>query len=152
MQEQSKVWVHEARTHAARARQLADAATAGPWYVRNADDAFFMNAYYVTNREGASDISVDAWDHPNAVVAITLLQEPSLAVPEEYEENTYFIASARTDVPRLCDALDRALKDRAALADAVRQLLVTTEMPGGAIEYGEAMELAQRLLDELDEG
>lgn len=133
-------------------RQQAEASTPGPWYVRRTDDPSFMAAYYVTNEKGQGSLDVEAWDHPTTVVAITLLQDPSRAVTPQCSENADFIAAARTGVPRLCDALQRAAKERSALADAVRQLLVTAEMLGGAIEYGEAMENARRLLDELDEG
>jgi hypothetical protein len=38
---------------------------------------------------------------PKSVVAITLLQTPQFCCPEKIEENSEFIAYARSDVPRL---------------------------------------------------
>jgi hypothetical protein len=96
----------------------AAAATSGPWYFHSTDDAHFMNARYVgtsekepsddhpTRYQGLCD-GAEEQVHPRRVVAITLLQEPSLAGPEEYEENTTFIAHARTDVPKLVAEIRR---------------------------------------------
>lgn len=129
-------------------RRLADAATPGPWYVRRVDDPSFMTAQYVTCEKGGGKLDVDAWDNPESVVAITLLQDPSLAFTNAEAENATFIAAARTGIPELCDELERALSDRAALADAMRQLLVTS--PSGTSEHGNAIQRAERLLRELD--
>jgi len=128
----------------------AEASTLGPWYVRRTDDPSFMAAYYVTSEKGAGALDVEKWDHARSVVAITVLQDPGLALTQQGVENADFIAAARVGVPRLCDAVERALEDRAALADAVRQLLATARKTSGATERDEAFERAQRLLDDLD--
>jgi len=47
---------------------------------------------------------------PVSVVAITLLQMPNLCCPKECEENTEFIAQARSDVPRLVAEVRRLKK------------------------------------------
>jgi hypothetical protein len=133
-------------------RQQAEASTPGPWYVRRTDDPSFMSAYYVTSERGRGSLDVAEWDHPTTVVAITLLQDPNLALTPQYYENVEFIAGAREGVPRLIDALDRALTDRSMLMVAMRELLATAGTPEGAIEHDEARKRAQRLLIDLDRG
>ena len=136
-------WVRELQ-------RQADAATPGPWYVRRVDDPSFMAAYYLTNSEGGGSLDVETWDHPSTVVAITLLQDPSRAVSPQNRENAGFIASSRTAVPQLCNALVRAVRGRAALADVLRTLLARPSLLGTS-KPDETVERAWRLLGELEQ-
>lgn len=85
----------------------ANAATDGPWYVRNTDDDHCMSGSYVgTERgpgeghDGLNGLAIGGND-PATVVAITCIQAPLLAMAEREEENALFIAAARADIPRL---------------------------------------------------
>lgn len=145
----------EARAKAAAA--LAEKATAGPWYAHATDDEYFMNARYVgtvpgpqsrtrtveladgTTREftttgdfihdGGNGMALGFPDQADSesVVAITLLQQPRLADPDGCDENTLFIAAARSDVPALAADVAALVAEvarlRAAQEDA-RELLV----------------------------
>jgi hypothetical protein len=97
----------------------ADQATPGPWFTHATDDEYSSNALYVStipgskeqhdNRRGMAD--GDPFQATKTtVVAITLLQKPFLCLPNECEENTEFIANARTDVPRLIIEVRRLKK------------------------------------------
>jgi hypothetical protein len=81
------------------------------------DDDVFMNARYVSTQEGPGwghdnmrgmDPGNEAQDERN-VVAITMLQSPRLAdiVDERWDENTEFIAHARTDIDLLVVEVER---------------------------------------------
>ena len=45
--------------------------------------------------------------NPNEVIAITLLQEPLLCRSKEFENNSIFIAAARSDIPKLVEEVRR---------------------------------------------
>jgi len=92
-------------------------ATPGPWFGHATDDMDASNALYISTTEGPG-ITV----HDNhrrlsegdrhqvdrsTVVAITLLQRPCLCTPHAFDENTEFIAHARSDVPRLIEEIKR---------------------------------------------
>lgn len=127
----------------------AQAATPGPWYVRRTDDSSFMAAFYVTHHKGDDSLDVPAWGHPTSVVAITLLQDPSRAVSPQHRENAAFIVAAREGVPRLCDALERALNQRASLARALRRLISCSDVSTQSAEFDEARDDASRVLEDL---
>jgi hypothetical protein len=111
---------NEVRMIAARASR----ATPGPWYSHATDDEYASNALYVSsipgtkerhdNRRGLSHGNAHQVP-PEQVVAITLLQAPRLCQPDEYEENTDFIANARSDVPHLVEEVWRLRKRVAEL-------------------------------------
>jgi hypothetical protein len=128
-------------------RRLAEASAPGPWHVGSADDEAFMSAEFVSTEEADN-----AWPPERSVVAITQLQLPRYAGNERSEENSRFIAAARMGVPRLCDRLERAFEERAALARGLRELLDVAQKPSGDAQLGEAIERAQRLLKELGAG
>ena len=97
----------------------AQRATAGPWFVHRTDDEQSQGALYVgtpysggdhDNRRGMGD-GAARQANPVEVIAITLLQHPNLCGADECEENTSFIAQARSDVPRLVAEV-RALKEQ----------------------------------------
>lgn len=105
-----------------RIEARCEAATPGPWYARSTDDQVFMNALFVGTRPG--EMGVDGLYHddgrglaaggkeqapPEQIIAITLLQSPHLAdVKDElWDENTLFIAYARSDIPRLIGEVRR---------------------------------------------
>src|SRR5262245_33974916 len=129
----------------AELRNLADDASPAPWFVGFADDEAFMSAQFVTTQA----VPQRAWPPEATVVAITSLQMPRYAGSERADENSKFIAAARRDVPRLCDALQEALVDRTALADAVRDLLAAEGTTSSATERGEAVRRAQQILAQL---
>lgn len=95
----------------------ADRATPGPWFGHNTDDVDAANALYISttpgpgitvhdNRRGMSEGDKNQVDR-STVVAITLLQRPCLCVPDAFDENTEFIAHARSDIPRLIEEIKR---------------------------------------------
>jgi hypothetical protein len=92
-----------------RIEGLAGAATPGPWFVRQLDDNRFMSmvAVSVIPESGSGD-SANALDGEKNV-ALTLVQDPQYAVISDdlWDENAAFIASARTDVPRLVAEIRR---------------------------------------------
>ncbi len=108
-------------------------ATPGPWYAHATDDMYASNALYISVEPGSIDhhdnrhgMEEGNWKQadPGGVVAITLLQSPLLACVKsrEWDENSVFIAHARTDIPLLAaevrrlrmrvDGLRRSLKER----------------------------------------
>jgi hypothetical protein len=96
-------------------------ATPGPWYPHRTDDQVHSNARYVSVEPSdfAHDNKTRMWAgsrqqaNPEGVIAITLLQSPGLAVADACDENTLFIAHARTDVPSLVSEV-RRLRERVA--------------------------------------
>lgn len=83
--------------------ERANAATPGPWHVRFLDDDWAMNLVAVstvpdTNRGGR-------WPDFDAgqIVAATLVQHPGYVsvADDRWDENAYFIANARQDIPRM---------------------------------------------------
>ena len=130
----------------------AEASTRGPWYVRRTDDASFMTAYYVTCERGAGALDVDKWDHARSVVAMTVLQDPGLALTPEGAENANFIAAARTGVPRLCGALARCAKERQEAVEALRALVdhvARGDKAGHKAGSADPLAGARRLIAEL---
>lgn len=125
--------------------RLADAASPGPWIFGTANDEAFMSAEFVSI---ASECE-NAWPPERSVIAITKLQLPRYAGNDLSEENARFIAAARMGVPRLCTELERALEKQVVLVDAMRKLLAVTKGTVGAVETGNAIERAQRLVDDL---
>lgn len=125
----------------AELERLEQAATAGPWYPHATDDEVFMNARYVSTEPGPtmrrvklSDgehvIDVGKWTHDGAqgmadgnkdqaqsdkVVAVTLLQAPRLADPDQCDENTELIAALRNAAPRLLAELAELRAENARL-------------------------------------
>ena len=102
-------------------RAIIEAATPGPWYARATDDERSMNARYVSTY-GFSDRGCLDLEHDNVqgmnprsgnrtkpydVVSITLLQSPPLALAYRCDENTVFIAAARTRWPAALDEIER---------------------------------------------
>jgi hypothetical protein len=88
----------------------AERATPGPWFGHATDDQHSSNALYISTAEGSKEYHDNrnglAENHPEqtdaaTVIAITLLQTPLLCRPKEFEQNTEFIACARSDIPRL---------------------------------------------------
>ena len=95
-------------------RRRAEAASAGPWFVRYLDDGYAANLVAVASRPGPEhgddgsfrDGDIDAKD----IVAATLVQNPERYVDiadHRWDENADFIAHAREDVPRLLDEIER---------------------------------------------
>jgi hypothetical protein len=100
----------------------AKAATDGPWYAHNTDDSMFMNCYSVTTSEREPDTEFfDGENCDKTVVAMTLYQERRIVCHEagKWEEDSEFIAHARTDVPDLVAEVRR-------LNDLVRSLQTGT--------------------------
>lgn len=99
-------------------RQRADAATPGPWFVRHLDDDYAASlvAIAITPDTGKGERWSD-FDH-GEIVAATLIQNPARYVDAGdglWDENAAFIASARTDLPRLIDEINEL---RARLAES----------------------------------
>ena len=95
----------------------AKSATPGPWFVHYTDDEHAANARYISSEPGpaAHDerqgmaVGPDQ-ANPNEVIAITLLQEPLFCRSKEFENNSIFIAAARSDIPKLVEEV-RKLKE-----------------------------------------
>jgi hypothetical protein len=90
-------------------QQRADAATPGPWYVRQLDDDFAMSLVAVSTvaDTGLGERRPD-FDHRH-IVAATLVQQPRYVdiADERWDANAAFIASARQDIPRLISEIRR---------------------------------------------
>src|SRR6185436_15609990 len=90
-------------------------ATPGPWYAHRTDDEVHSNARYVSIEPSdfRHDNKTRMWAgsqqqaRPEDVIAITLLQNPQLAIADACDENTLFLAHARTDIPRLVTEVRR---------------------------------------------
>jgi hypothetical protein len=93
-----------------RIRQLAGAATPGPWYVRMLDDDYAAGFVAVsTSPDTGRDERWPRFDH-GSIVAATLVQNPERYVDiadGRWDENAAFIAAAREAVPRLLDEVER---------------------------------------------
>ncbi|MEU8218274.1 hypothetical protein AB0C47_21225 [Micromonospora taraxaci] len=87
----------------AEIEEIANAATPGPWYVRQLDDDFAMSLVAVSTipDTGLGERWPD-FDH-HEIVAATLVQQPRYVdvTDERWDENAQFIASARQNIPRL---------------------------------------------------
>ncbi|MFG3417956.1 hypothetical protein ACIBTZ_28820 [Micromonospora sp. NPDC049460] len=93
----------------AEIEELADAATPGPWHVRQLDDDFAMSLVAISTIPGTG--LAERWpdfDH-HEMVAATLVQHPRYVdiADERWDENAQFIASARRDIPRLIGEIRR---------------------------------------------
>lgn len=87
----------------------AGAASSGPWFVRRLDDDHAMNLVAVsTAPDGPAGERWPDFDH-GQIIAATLVQHPRYVdtADERWDENAEFIASARTDVPRLLAEIRR---------------------------------------------
>ncbi|WP_202610722.1 hypothetical protein [Herbidospora solisilvae] len=97
--------------------ELADAATPGPWHVRDLDDTYAMCLVAVATTPGTGrGERRPGFDH-HEIVACTLIQEPRYAdvADGRWDENARFIAEARQHVPRLIAEVRRL---RGLLAEA----------------------------------
>jgi hypothetical protein len=80
-----------------RLRELAQAATPGPWYHHNPDDALYMNAFYIS--ESPVEHEPEEEEFHKACIALTLYQigrigGNRLVTHPQYAENTAYIAAA----------------------------------------------------------
>ncbi|MGW2255761.1 hypothetical protein ACWCXH_37280 [Kitasatospora sp. NPDC001660] len=93
----------------AEIEELAQAATPGPWHVRELDDDFAMSLVAIgpVPDTGLGE-RWPAFDH-HQIVAATFVQQPRYVdvADERWDENARFIASARQDVPRLIAEIRR---------------------------------------------
>lgn len=107
----------------AQQRAIIKAATPGPWYAAATDDRMCMNARYVTTKpcafehDQANSMDVDCVQEPETVIAVTLLQSPPVATADECDENTVFIAEARTYYPAALDRIEALEEENANLKD-----------------------------------
>ena len=110
------------------------AITPAPWYPRATDDWKYQGARYVSTEagpggydwrhDGATNLDVDdPGVDTDRVIAITLLQSPTLATPDECDGNTEFIAHAPTDIDALLAEVER-LRARESEADSIMQDLM----------------------------
>jgi hypothetical protein len=102
----------------AELEELSNAATPGPWFVRQLDDDFAMSLVAVSTVPDAG--LGERWprfDH-NEIVAATLIQHPRYVdvADEQWDQNARFIAAARHSIPRLIDEI-RRLRQQADTTD-----------------------------------
>jgi hypothetical protein len=84
----------------------SNAATPGPWYVRNLDDDWATSFIAVSTKPDSEGNRADRWPAWSGEdnVAATLVQSPNpyVAIEDDrWHANAEFIAAARLDVPRL---------------------------------------------------
>jgi hypothetical protein len=107
----------------AEIEELANAATPGPWHVRQLDDDFAMSLVAISTipDTGLGERWPD-FDH-HEIVAATLVQQPRYVdvADERWDENAQFIAAARQSIPRLIAEIRR-----------LRHLLAATEQKSPA--------------------
>jgi hypothetical protein len=87
----------------------AAAATSGPWFVRFLDDEAAMNLVAIsTSPDTGRDERWPEFDC-GTIVAATLIQQPRYVdvADDRWDENARFVASARSDVPRLVSEIRR---------------------------------------------
>lgn len=93
----------------AEIEELAEAATPGPWHVRDLDDEDAMSLVGISTvpDTGRGERWPD-FDHQE-IVAATLVQQPRYVdvADGRWDENARFIASARDNVPRLVAEIRR---------------------------------------------
>ncbi|MEV6107041.1 hypothetical protein AB0M28_20345 [Streptomyces sp. NPDC051940] len=89
--------------------ERTQAATPGPWHVRQLDDDYAMSlvAISTTPDTGRGERWPD-FDHQQ-IVAATLVQQPRYVdvADDRWDENALFIAHARDDIPRLIAEIRR---------------------------------------------
>ncbi|MBQ1025468.1 hypothetical protein [Micromonospora sp. C95] len=93
----------------AEIEDLANAATPGPWYVRQLDDDFAMSLVAIsTSPDTGFGERWPDFDH-HEIVAATLVQQPRYVdvADERWDENAQLIASARQNIPRLITEIRR---------------------------------------------
>lgn len=89
--------------------ERVSACTPGPWHVRSLDDDYAMVLIAISTKpdRGLSEM----WPNFDCgeMVAATLVQRPRYVDAEDglWDENAWFIANARTDVPRLIKEIRR---------------------------------------------
>lgn len=124
--------------------------TPGSWHKHATDDAYFMNALYISTEpsDGSHDgmqgmgLQDEQVDH-ESVIAITLLQAPRIADAPKFEANTNFIAHAPEDL-RWCV---RRIED---LKNAISRLLKYDSDPHRPIDdWVDAWIQAQDAIDSL---
>lgn len=117
-------------------RKRCELATPGPWCAHNPDDRMAMNAYAVSTskHEPTIDGALEDDNDYAEVVALTMLQSPRLAChgAQRWAEDAEFIASARSDVPALCDLVVRIYSELArqtTVADVARKIVGDSIFP-----------------------
>lgn len=93
----------------AELEELSNAATPGPWFVRQLDDDYAMSLVAVST---VPDSGLgERWPHfdHDDIVAATLIQHPRYVdvADEQWDQNARFIAAARQSIPRLIDEIKR---------------------------------------------
>jgi len=92
-----------------------------PLEAHNVDDEFFMNAYYITEKDGPeADIDENDQNFPHdKIIAITMLQTPRFADFPRADINTECLIAAASNYP---DALT-AIEERDKVIERMRSLL-----------------------------
>lgn len=143
-------------------RERAEAATAGPWYVRYTDDASFMCMTVICTTDYGDGHDNKRFDNEPDVVAITLHQlmpRVGLGSDDCGDADSAFIAHARTDIPRLLNDLDAAEAEverlQFLLWEAEQSLRDVTAQHADEIEDDDMMawnDLADRIDAALPQG
>lgn len=111
----------------AQIEELVEAATPGPWRVRQLDDERAMSLVAIsTVPDSGLGERWPAFNHQE-IVAATLVRQPRYAdvADERWDENAHFIANARQDIPaRAGSALEDGGEDVVSLAPAAARLRV----------------------------
>jgi hypothetical protein len=133
-----------------RLREMADAATPGPWFVSAIEGRGTSQASYVSREPEKGK----RWPAPDDVVAITSLRLPTLASNEQHDGNSAFIVTSRTAVPRLCDELERALERNDKLREIVAcvvEMAIPVDAGTARVNVpAEVLDRARRVLTELN--
>jgi hypothetical protein len=90
-------------------QERSDAATAGPWFVRDLDDDKAMSLVAISTVEDTGlGERWPSFDH-GQIIAATLVQSPRYVDidDERWDENARFLAHARQDIPRLIAEIRR---------------------------------------------
>lgn len=114
------------------------AATPGPWYYHNPDDALCMNVVAVTTKADEPDTQqADPEEFCREIVALTLYQRPRVVCHEAelWFEDGLFIAAARQDVPDLVAEVERLRAELAAIHRACEQLPQAPPCECGASDW-----------------
>ena len=131
-------------------RDLAEAATPGPWFVSAIEGRGPSKASFVSREPEKGK----RWPAPDDVVAITSLRLPTLASNEQHDSNSAFIVTSRTAVPRLCEELERALERNDRLREIVAcmvEMAIPVDTDSSRVNVpNEVLERARRALTELN--